>query len=649
MKFDTVSSISTLERPHGKKVVRILLRVSSSQQLDADGDLSTQRQIILEHIKQHDDWELDQKEYFEGGISGYKNSVSDRDVLQEALQDAKNKEYNILVVYKDDRLGRRMLEVPLYIVELKQAGVDIYTVKDGWISPKENDTMDILTLVLRYANAEKSSVDTGIRVKDTAKQLVKKGKFMGGKSPFGYELVHSGDVSKHGRLLKHPVIIPEQAEIVRYIYNLSLYQEYGSTKIAKLLNEDKTYKNCAPNDVWKSGTITSILTNPIYAGYTAYNRREHVGNRYNRLDHEQWIIADTPNPDLVIINEEIWQKVQEKRLLRKQKYEKSLFNQNATVISRNDGMLSLIDVIHCGYCGRKMVNGSKYSYWTIKDTGERRTSKIPIYKCQNAWQGVPHNKICQFRADEIEPIIYSSIAEYIEELQSREDAFNQIITNNTIEKKNLEGILHSEIKKLEKIKYNISVMEDKIPEAITGAYALSIDELKVQIDKQHQKENEQMQIIEQKKIELRNTTITLKDWEEIKNSIPTWYNMLLNADSATKRVLINKLVERVEVTKEKIEIMFKINLNHFFPQPRNSDAFGVPESGLRLYNHLLDRLRSEVGLRKKYLRKHRLSRRYHFCQLSVAPRCAPADLHLLLRRKQSHLLRLKPVGLEVSG
>ena len=49
-----------------------------------------------------------------------------------------------------------------------------------------------------------------------------------------------------------------------FIKNLAL------EKIASSLNNDSRYKNLAPNDVWKSGTITSILTNPIYAGYTAY-------------------------------------------------------------------------------------------------------------------------------------------------------------------------------------------------------------------------------------------------------------------------------------------------------------------------------------------------------------------------------------------
>ena len=60
-----------------RKRVRILLRVSSNQQLEADGDLSVQRQLVTEYVTSHSEWVLDTKEYFEGSNSGYKNAVSD--------------------------------------------------------------------------------------------------------------------------------------------------------------------------------------------------------------------------------------------------------------------------------------------------------------------------------------------------------------------------------------------------------------------------------------------------------------------------------------------------------------------------------------------------------------------------------------------
>ena len=154
------------------KRVRMLLRVSSEQQLEEDGDLSVQRQILVEFIEKQKEWLLDKKEYFEGSKSAYKNTSSQREVLQEILKDAQNGEFDILVPYKDDRVGRLMCDTPQYIMRLKGLGVDVYTVKDGCISPESDDIMGQMMLAFRYANAQKSSADTGMRVKDTAQKLV---------------------------------------------------------------------------------------------------------------------------------------------------------------------------------------------------------------------------------------------------------------------------------------------------------------------------------------------------------------------------------------------------------------------------------------------------------------------------------------------
>ena len=47
------------------KRVRMLLRVSSNQQLEADGDLRVQRQLVKEYAEKQPGWQLDEKEYFE--------------------------------------------------------------------------------------------------------------------------------------------------------------------------------------------------------------------------------------------------------------------------------------------------------------------------------------------------------------------------------------------------------------------------------------------------------------------------------------------------------------------------------------------------------------------------------------------------------
>lgn len=562
------------------KRVRMLLRVSSNQQLEADGDLSVQRQLVKDYISHQSDWQLDEKEYFEGSNSGYKNAVADRNVLQEALQDAKAKEYDILVVYKDDRIGRRMWEIGAYVMSLKSFGVDIYTVKDGCISPESDDIMGQMMLALRYGNAQKSSSDTGMRVKDTAQKLVQKGKFMGGKAPYGYKLELSGEVSKHGRALHHLVVVPEQAEVVKYIYELSLHKEYGATKITKILSEHEVYKNRAPRDIWKSGTITSILTNPIYAGYTAYKRRERIDGKYHKLDSKEWVFAEKPDPEIAIIDEDMWNRAQDTRKQRADKYIKSLENQNVTIIRRNSGMLALIDVLHCGYCGRKMTNGSKYNYWTIKDTGERRTSKIAIYKCPNAWNGIPHDKTKQYRADQIEPMVFEALAEYIGKLQENEDVFTQIEENQNQQKAVKQSELDKEQSELENIQSKIAVMESNIPNAMTGDYPLSLEELAGIIRKHKELEKKHKRIVEEKKAELDAMKVSMDDWENIRTKIPTWQDVFWNADTTTKRVLVNKLIERIDITKDNINIRFKINLNDFFTLPRITDYHDVPEQRL---------------------------------------------------------------------
>lgn len=550
-----------------KQIVRILLRVSSNQQLEADGDLSVQRRLVMEYIARHSEWEFDKKEYFEGSQSGYKTAVSDRDTLQQAMEDAKRKEYDILVAYKDDRIGRRMWEIGAYVMALKSYGVDIYTVKDGCISPEGDDIMGQMMLALRFGNAQKSSSDTGMRVKDTAQKLVQQGRFMGGCAPYGYELVLSGELSKHGRALHRLKIIPAQAEVVRQIYSLSLNQALGSAKIAKILNEDKYYKTMAPRDVWKSGTITSILTNPVYAGHVAYKRRERIHGKYHRLDSSDWIKSAEADESLRIIDGDLWDRTQSQRKSRAAQSDKSLENKGVRVMCGNRGMLSLIDVIYCGYCGRKLTNGTKYSYWTLKTTGERRASRIPVYRCQSALSGIPHDKTTLFRADMIENVVDGCILEYIRRLQEQEALVEVIGKSQSRERTVLEAEIKRLEKEMKKITDGIAMMEECIPQAISGTYPLSLDELASAIRRQKEKAAEKRQLLQEKKDFMNQREYA------IETGCPTWQQVFQNTDVKTRRMLVNKLIDRIDMTSGQFVIRFKLGLHDFLP--RNRNGFGT--------------------------------------------------------------------------
>lgn len=554
------------------KRVRILLRVSSSQQLDADGDLDVQRRLVRDYVGQHEDWLLDGKEYFEGSSSGYKNAVSKRDILQEALADARNREYDILAAYKDDRIGRRMWEVGAYVMTLKSCNVDIYTVKDGCISPENDDIMGQMMLALRYGNAQKSSSDTGMRVKDTAEKLVRSGKFMGGAAPYGYRLILSGELSKHGRALHELEIVPEQAAIVRKIYELSCYRELGSVKIAGLLNASPSEREMAPGKEWKCGTITGILTNPVYTGHTAYERRERIDGKCRRKDSRAWILSEKPIPNIRIIDDTLWHLTQEKRKARAARFQPRSrtpgISASVPVISRNDGILPLRDVLFCGFCGKKMVNGTRYSYWTLR-SGEKKSRKIPLYRCPAAHNGIPHKQSAQFYADTLEQIVFDCLAEHIGRLLRPAD-----ITALYREKMlSLEKALVQERRQIRKersrLNQDIRLLREHIPEAIAGTYPLPLSELAHALQQKTERDSmleAALQKTEKSLEELQKDISFFSDprtsgpgssVREAVPSLPAWPQLLEQSSPETKRVLTNRLIERVEVTKEQIIIRFR--------------------------------------------------------------------------------------------
>ena len=225
-------------------------------------------------------------------------------------------------------------------------------------------------------------------------------------------------------------------------------------------------------------------------------------------------------------------------------------------------MLTLVDVLHCGYCGCKMVNGSKYNYWTIKGTGERRASRVGVYKCQNAWQGVPHDKTRQFRADEVEAVVHEAVAECIGRLQETESIQEAAAAYCSAERRRMEKGLEMAGKELDKIRNGIRVMESHIPDAMAGGYPLTLEKLAHCIAQQKEEEKKKWAAVQEREA-------ILQDLPAAADKIPTWRELFLRADTASKRALIHEMVERIDVTREKIVIRFRVGLGGCLPGPKS--------------------------------------------------------------------------------
>ncbi len=102
-----------------------------------------------------------------------------------------------MLAYMSDRIGRQE-EYSFYVAALNQLGIEVWTIKDGQLKTREHT--DKLLNFIRFWQNEGESRKTSMRVKDARREMVKAGKFPGGRAPYGYKLVPSGMVNNHGRL-----------------------------------------------------------------------------------------------------------------------------------------------------------------------------------------------------------------------------------------------------------------------------------------------------------------------------------------------------------------------------------------------------------------------------------------------------------------
>ena len=537
------------------KRVRTLLRVSSRQQLH-DDDIPIQRAEAEQFISKHADWIFD-KEYLEKGISAYHNGVEDREVLQEIMQDAKQGAFDILLAYMSDRIGRQE-EYSFYVAELNRLGIEVWTIKDGQLKTEEH--IDKLLNYIRFWQNEGESKKTGMRVHDTMVEMVKEGKFVGGKAPYGYKLVLSGEISNHGRALHKLVIVPEQAEIVRMIFSYAVNKGMGFQKIAKTLNE--TGIPAPTTSEWKSGTIRSILMNPVYMGYVAYNRRKSGRENYTHLDRKDWTYAKEQNPDLMIVSQEVWERAQEIREARKKKINESkqatneLYMEQYNVPFSTRGRLALTGLVSCGYCGAKLKNTGYANHWTCKTTGEKKVSYVGRYGCPNQCR-----QRSSYSQDYLESIVFSAAENYLDNLK-KIDISTEIEEMQQQQSKNIHREMKDLDKELKGLDIDICTLEDKLPEAIRGEFAFSADKLSSMIAEKETRKKELEKVKNRLKVQLEEISIKLEDMRQFMELIPNWRELFEESDVSTKRMLLSALIDRIIVTDDEINIKFKISLDY---------------------------------------------------------------------------------------
>lgn len=562
IKSVTLDSNKIQRRKEGMKRVLCLYRVSSKRQLHGD-DIPLQRTECLNYIasKKDEGWEY-KGELIEKGVSAFKNDISKRDVLVDIASRAERKKFDILLVYMSDRISRKGFQGASYIEQLHNAGVEIWTVMEGKL--KIDTQEDRLLLYMKLWSAEGESIKTSGRVNDAQVNRIKEGKHVGGYTPYGYDLAYTGEISNKDRALKELVINPEQAKIIVDIFHWYVYDGLGSFRIAQELNK----KGIRPvkTDEWGSSTITSILRNPVYKGYLAYNRRE---NR-KRVSEENWIYSKEQRKDLVIIPELIWDKAQKIRQSKN-------YNDPDKRAVCTTGSLVLMGLAYCGYCGTRLTNASRYDYWTRKD-GTPCKKITGKYKCTNKANGKIN---CEgrfiYNQDDLEEAVFKELYSYINKIRTA-NIYDGLIENQKKQRiREQKELAHIE-KNINAIKKDIGTLENQIPSAIRGEYIISIEKLSELIKNKESELSEVQKDYILKKQEFEKSNLETKDLEDFRNILPNWVDEFKQSTPAQKKIMLADIVERIDVYHDSLRIKLKIKYEDLFTM-KNCDVV-VSEPGV---------------------------------------------------------------------
>ena len=315
------------------------IRVSTHDQEEISPD--SQENLLREYATRNNIVIL--KIFSDLGISGRK--AEKRPGFQEMVGLAKGSDHpvDLILVWKFSRFARNQEESIVYKSLLKkQHNVEVVSISEPL---SDNPFGSLIERIIEWMD-EYYSIRLSGEVFRGMKENATRGAYQA-RPPLGYK------VMEHG---KPPVIIPEEAEIVRMIFNWYVYESIGFFDIARRLNnlELKT----SQGKPFERRSIEYIIQNPSYCGMIRWNRTENSTNRIK--DKDEWIVTEGQQP--AIITKELFDAAQ-KRF--ETTYRPSGKRPSSTYKHWLSGLLK------CPACGRtltaatmKRANGEKYSYFS---------------------------------------------------------------------------------------------------------------------------------------------------------------------------------------------------------------------------------------------------------------------------------------------
>ena len=261
----------------------IYTRKSTEDGLDQEfNSLDAQREACEAFIQSQRGlgWIAQKKRYDDGGISG---GTMDRPALQTLLTDIEKGKVDLVVVYKVDRLTRSLMDFAKIIETFDARGISFVSVTQQFNTA---NSMGRLTLNVLLSFAQFEREVTAERIRDKIAASKKKGMWMGGLSPLGYDAVD-----------KKLVINEKEASVVRALFDL--YLELGSVRklqaeadirgfVTKKRKRGDQYTGGKP---FTRGHLYWVLHNPVYVGEVAHKGKTYPGQHKAIVERVTWDAA----------------------------------------------------------------------------------------------------------------------------------------------------------------------------------------------------------------------------------------------------------------------------------------------------------------------------------------------------------------------
>ncbi len=259
----------------------IYTRKSTDEGLDQDfNSLDAQHEACEAFIRsqKHEGWRAVRARFDDGGYSG---GSMDRPALARLLEAIERREIDVVVVYKVDRLTRSLADFAKIVELFDGRGISFVSVTQQF---NTTSSMGRLTLNVLLSFAQFEREVTAERIRDKIAASKKKGMWMGGLPPLGYDVYE-----------RKLVVNEEEAETVRTIFRL--YLEQGTVRALcdeTVLRGIDTKRRRRSNGSetggkpFSRGNLYELLANPIYIGKVQHKDKTYDGQHRPIIDPLLW-------------------------------------------------------------------------------------------------------------------------------------------------------------------------------------------------------------------------------------------------------------------------------------------------------------------------------------------------------------------------